>query len=1002
MNLDNYFARFLHKGGSSGTSRSARGEEPVTLSSTDAAPPMDGGAGVGRSSGDAAESQSRQPPHGSPSAAADGGYPPQRWGGGSTASGVAAAAVEEHAAMSLKRPRAAVAEAVTALSSAPSASTPDVPASKRALTRRAAFAEEGEEEDDELALLLGSQKARQVREVDVMMQDVARAQQQQQQQTASPSSDASSACAVGSLAWATLSSTARGAIAHHFQRQFEWELRHDADLFAAFEPFFRDRALHRIAADEELRPVLHAAPPRITSDDVGALPGCSLRSYQMDGVHFLLQHFHCGMSAILGDDMGLGKTAQVSAFLHCLKQLHGIDGPHLIIAPLSTLTGWTRELARWAPTLRVVKYHGERRTRADVSAGRHNRHAVFVTTPALLHLDKHVFRKRAWVTVVVDEAHVLKAHDTAITSASRRLTSCFRVAVTGTPVHNKTAEVWSLMGFLYPWLMAAHDPRAGDHVRQAEACATVLRRIMLRRTKAEMELGIPPRVDEPVTRLEPTYVQLELLSQLTAHALQGDSTGQQLHGHLTHQRVVCNHPMSLRLLADEGRAQASHGQVEQRLRTAGVPMDEAHLIQPSAKMRHLDALLPRLKAEGHRCLIFSNFTSTLDLLEGMCRLRGYSYERLDGACNRVERELAMLRFNHPTSSRFLFLVTTTAGGVGVTLTGADTVILFDAHFNPQLDRQAADRAHRIGQTRTVHVHRLCLLGTMEEHIRDIAARKACLGDFIVEGGNRHAASRDDGGSGGASRITADDIRSMFESLDAKRRGSQPGLASPAPSSTTAQPDGQVIRDDHDDGGRAADDAMVRDLLRVEERGLPGSAAAAAALARRGGGLASPPLQTHHCFCCGAIMRPMEPLLHCGVCPKAYHASCIGERPPRAGEAPRRFWTCPRHSCATCGKQQAADGAIFMCDACPRSFCFDCLDPRYLEMDASGDRLQHIRETYAGMAEEGVETRRSCYYITCLRCCGLASSSSSSSSSSCVSHEDDEEEASDTSDDDSGQ
>ncbi|KAG5477611.1 hypothetical protein CUR178_05317 [Leishmania enriettii] len=993
MSLDNYFAKFLRKDNARGpkehkleetTLSAARACEPAKpATATSPKQSIEEGSHAllrdgGRSSGDAAEAQP-QPPYGSPNAAGGQDDVLQLQWGATTTEGMAAAPAAESARRNiapLKRPR----EAAVAMSS--SSDLPETaleaPTAKRLLTRRAA----SEDDDDELALLLGSQKANEVREVDAILKDVARAQK-----TPSPSlwcgnnaaAETSSVCAVSSLDWQTSSSATRETIARCFQQQLEWKLHHSADLFAAFQPFFKDRALDRIAAGEGLRPVLCAAPASITSEAVGALPGCALRPYQVEGVQFLLDHFHLGMSAILGDDMGLGKTAQVSAFLHILKQLHNIDGPHLIVAPLSTLTSWTRELARWAPQLRVVKYHGERRTRAAISSCSHNRHAVFVTTPALLHLDKRFFRKRSWVTVVVDEAHVLKAHDTAITSASRKLTACYRVAVTGTPVHNNLQEVWSLMSFLYPWLMAGYDPGVRDTGRQAEECAKVLQYIMLRRTKADMELGIPPRVDEPLTKLEPTYVQMQLLSCLTAHALQESSSGHQLHGHLSHQRAVCNHPLALRLLAYKGRTHGSENSIETRMQAAGVPMDAAHLIDPSAKMRYLDMLLPRLKAQGHRCLIFSNFTTTLDMLEAMCHLRGHSYERLDGSSNRVERELSMLRYNHPRSSRFLFLVTTTAGGVGVTLTGADTVILFDAHFNPQLERQAADRAHRIGQTRTVHVYRLCLQGTIEEHIRDIAVRKASLGDFIVEGGRRQGAR----GRGlvaddrvDAACITADDIREMFQRFEEKHHARQPAGDSPA-SSPTLPPSSDRADDSSSSVSHAAEDAMVKDLLRVEQNGLPVSAAAANHRGG-GGGLASPPVQTHHCFCCGATMHPMEPLLHCTVCPKAYHAACIGERPPNPGEAVKRFWSCPRHACFSCGKQQAADGAIFMCDACPRSFCFDCLDPRYLEMDASGARLLHIRDTYAGMEEEEMGPKRSCYYVTCLRCCGLLSSSSGSS------------------------
>jgi len=490
-------------------------------------------------------------------------------------------------------------------------------AARRPQTRRASEAEtvegDDDDDDDELALLLGSQKARQVREDDLMLDMLAQQTSSSLRasdavQTARKGEQAGTACAVSSLPWFKVSNRNLDDISQAFRKQFEYELHENEVMRACFEPFFKDRALERIESGVDVYPTLLPAPS-IKQADVAATPGCALRDYQLQGVQFLLDRFHRGTSSILADDMGLGKTAQASAFLHVLKQLHDINGPHLIVAPLSTLTSWTRELARWAPELRVVKYHGERRARQHARSGRHNRQAVYVTTPALVNQDKGFFRKKSWVVVVVDEAHVLKTHDTAITSLSRKLSASYRIAVTGTPVHNTVREVWSLMGFLYPWLICGYEAQSGDPVREAEACARVLRHIMLRRTKEEMELGIPPRVDEPVTMLQPTYVQSELLSLLTAQALASSSSNQQLRASLSHQRAVCNHPCTLRLLAWEGRMANGRLPIADKLKAAGVPMDAAHIIGPSAKMLYLDAELPRWKAEGHRCLIFSNFTS---------------------------------------------------------------------------------------------------------------------------------------------------------------------------------------------------------------------------------------------------------------------------------------------------------------------------------------------------------------------------------------------------------
>lgn len=817
-------------------------------------------------------------------------------------------------------------------------------------------------DEDELDMLLGREKAQEVKLVDALARDGTTVSSltlltRGNGERGPVSAETATASRLGSLPWRTASNRAREAFATFFDLQFQFELHCSTELLSCFRPFFKDKTLARIERGTDLRPIFFPAP-KIPAAPMAALSGCVLRDYQVAGVQFLLDKFHRGMSCILSDDMGLGKTAQIACFLHTLKTVDSIDGPHLIVAPLSTLTSWTRELARWAPGLKVFKYHGERRARQQSRNNPLYRHAVMVTTPAVLNQDRSLFRKRAWVVVIVDEAHVLKGHNTNVSSISRKLQACFRIAVTGTPVHNNAREVWSLLSFLYPSLTAGYDNGTVDSVEAAEDCARLLHHIMLRRTKDSMELGIPPRVDEPLVLLEPTYVQSQILSSLTDRALE-DDCGRQMQCHLSHQRAVCNHPMMLLLLAAEKKCSAS-ASLEERMRVGGVEANEQTLIAPSAKIVYLDGLLPKLRSEGHRCLIFSNFTSTLDLLQAYCGLRGYSYERLDGNCNRVERELSMLRFNAANSNCFVFLVTTTAGGVGVTLTGADTVILYDAHFNPQLDRQAADRAHRLGQTRPVHVYRLCLRHTVEEHIREVAARKASLGDFIVDGGRRSGAED--------VRLTSEDIRAMLEQLESHRRERQASLVSPTTADLQMQRDMSISCSQ-----RRAEDKVVEEILRVEANGLPGPSLRSGTDRQFGGRVA---VTTHNCYVCGGIMHHLEPLYHCIVCPKAYHAQCVGERKPKLGEATKGNWSCPRHVCHSCGKPQAADGAIFMCVGCPRSFCFDCLDPRYLAMDEGGTGLLHVRRTYDTAEAEEVVPKRSCYYITCLRCCGVVSSSES--------------------------
>ncbi|KAH9599639.1 SNF2-related [Trypanosoma melophagium] len=844
--------------------------------------------------------------------------------------------------------------------------------------------DDGEEEEEELRLLLGDTNKVFIRPEKVSTTTTKEGEEEMRKsviespllgeavQTVDPSNRA---VALKDLPWTTRSNTVLEELSERFEAQFKWELKKNAELLAVFEPFFTDRAIDRIENYNQEVQFLPASD--VTVEKTSTSGGYTLRSYQLTGVQFMLNKFHSGMPCILADDMGLGKTAQIASFLNLLQTEHGIDGPHLIVSPLSTLTSWTRELARWSPTLRVVKYHGERKGRTALRSARVNRHCVYVTTPSVLNQDRGFFRKRAWVVAIVDEAHVLKGGSTMISSVARKLKACFRIAVTGTPVHNNVGEVWSLLSFLYPSFCTRYDCNDDSPVEAAENSARLLQHIMLRRTKVSIELGIPPRVDEPTIMIKPTGVQQRLLTRMTEKVLsEGETSGTSLQLHLTHQRIVCNHPLALRLLAAEGRNSGCSGW-EERMMAAGVTLNEFSIITPSAKMIELDRMLKEFKEAGHRCLIFSNFTSILDLLQALCVLRGYSFERLDGNTQRVERELSMTRFNAPGSDCFLFLLTTTAGGVGVTLTGADTVILFDSHYNPQIDRQAADRAHRIGQTRVVRVYRLCLCNTMEERILNVALRKASLGDFIVEGGS----CKGDDSSGMS--LSADRIRQLFEVDNTTSTTTNTNILNKSENNHNNETDSteetkhNKIIDIDVDADTAAEDAMVEDLLHVQAEGLP--KVFTRKIENRSGrqtvGV------THKCFVCGEIMRPLEPLYHCSVCPKAYHADCIGERKLQLGVSAQRHWTCSRHNCSSCGKAQAVDGAIFMCAECPLSFCFDCLDPRYFDLDESKTQFVHIRRVYPGMELEGMEVRQSVYYLTCLRCCGVLSSSSSSSSES---------------------
>nr|CCC89699.1 putative transcription activator [Trypanosoma congolense IL3000] len=783
---------------------------------------------------------------------------------------------------------------------------------------------------------------------------------------------------IGDLPWETVSNSCRKELAERFEAQVLWKLSREKSLLQVFEPFFTERTILRIQEEPQSSQFLPVK--EMTPGLTDASGGYTLRPYQVEGVQFMLNRFHSGMSCILADEMGLGKTAQVASFLNVLKKLYNIDGPHLIVVPFCTLGSWSRELARWAPTLKVLMYHSNAGGRSALRRDKENKHCVFVTTPTLFKQDRSFFRKRTWVVAVMDEAHILKGKETMVFCVSRKITACFRIAVTGTPVHNSVHEVWNIIMFLYPAFCALYNSSGGDPASAAEDCAKLLQHVMLRRTKSAIELGIPPRVEEPVAMVKPTRMQWVLLSRMSVEALK-EGSGKFLQNHLVHQRIVCSHPLALRITFTDNYCPNTTW--ESRMAASGIPLNEKFIVAPSAKMIELDRMLPKLKEQGHRCLIFSNFTSVLDLLQGFCSLRGYSFERIDGSVPRVARELSMVRFNSPNSKVFLCLLSLAAGGVGITLTGADTVIFFDTHYNPQLERQAADRAHRIGQTRTVRVMRLCCQNTVEERIHDVAAQKLILGDFIVDNGPANGEQACGGLSAKGIRqlltnpLNEDSTPAFGVAADGSCIHKERGHCSEESIMVSDSTDESVCSDSQNQAlsrsnDIAEEDAMINELMRLElgELTITGTVKSTPTPAFLTIGV------TRECFVCGNPMKPLRPLYHCCSCPKAYHGECVGEREPGEGGVTPRVWKCPRHACDGCGSSQSEDGALFLCYECPSAFCFDCLDPRYLELDESGLQFAHIRCDYPGMEEEGMDRRRSTYYIRCRRCSGASCSSSS--------------------------
>jgi superfamily II DNA or RNA helicase len=454
-----------------------------------------------------------------------------------------------------------------------------------------------------------------------------------------------------------------------------------------------------------LRPLLagfEGIPEAPLPEDLRA----SLRDYQRRGVSWLRFLGDAGLGALLADDMGLGKT---------LQALCAVRGRTLVVAPTSVLFGWAEEAARFRPALRRCVFHGAGRS-LDPDAD------VTFTSYALLRLERERLAAVAWDCVILDEAQSIKNPDSQAAQAARALPARVRLALSGTPVENRLEELWSLFAFLNPGLLGARrdfETRVARPVAagDAEAVERLRRRIrpfVLRRRKSEVARELPPK-QEVLVRVDlgeeerALYdaIRAATLPEVVARLREGGSILAALEA-LLRLRQACCHPGLL-----PGRRAES-----------------------SAK---LEALLERLDtavADGHKALVFSQWTSLLDLVEPALAAAGIDFARLDGSTR--DRPAVIARFSAPEGPPVL-LVSLRAGGTGLNLTQADHVFLLDPWWNPAVEDQAADRAHRIGQTRPVLVHRLLARSTVEEGMLALQARKRALADAALDEGSLAAA-----------------------------------------------------------------------------------------------------------------------------------------------------------------------------------------------------------------------------------------------------------------------
>ena len=453
-----------------------------------------------------------------------------------------------------------------------------------------------------------------------------------------------------------------------------------------------------------------------------------MRDYQLAGLNWLIRCYDHGINGILADEMGLGKTLQSISLLGYLHEYRGITGPHMVLAPKSTLGNWIREFQRFCPSLRVFKFLGNQEERNALKE-KHLQPGEFdvvVTSYEMVIREKSAFRKFNWRYIVIDEAHRIKNENSVLSKTIRTFHSNFRLLITGTPLQNNLHELWALLNFLLPDVFRHADDfdelfnvEDGDQAGVVKQLHKVLRPFLLRRLKSEVRAGVPPK-KETILKVGLSEMQKQYyksLLQKDVSLIKGGGERSRLLNIIMQLRKCTNHPYLF-----QGAE-------------PGPPyITGEHLIENAGKMVLLDRLLKRLKENGSRVLIFSQMTRLLDILEDYCMYRGHQYCRIDGNTSGDDRDEYIDSFNKEGSEKFIFLLSTRAGGLGINLASADIVILFDSDWNPQMDLQAMDRAHRIGQKKEVHVYRFCTDGTVEEKIIEKAYKKLALDALVIQQG----------------------------------------------------------------------------------------------------------------------------------------------------------------------------------------------------------------------------------------------------------------------------
>ncbi|KAI9487898.1 MAG: SNF2 family N-terminal domain-containing protein [Benjaminiella poitrasii] len=491
--------------------------------------------------------------------------------------------------------------------------------------------------------------------------------------------------------------------------------------------------------------VTHRIKEEVIQPDI--LVGGLLKDYQLKGLQWMVSLYNNHLNGILADEMGLGKTIQTISLITYLIEKKRQNGPYLIIVPLSTLTNWTLEFEKWAPAVKTIVYKGPPNTRKELQNEiRYNDFQVLLTTFEYIIKDRPVLSKVKWLHMIVDEGHRMKNTNSKLTVVLRQYYHTrYRLILTGTPLQNNLPELWALLNFILPKIFKSvksfeewfntpfNNQGVADKIGLNEEeqlliikrLHKVLRPFLLRRLKRDVEAELPDKVERVIKcKLSPLqthlYIQMKRNGTLyTNDVVKGKSGVKGLNNTIMQLRKICNHPFVFE-------------EVESVVNPSG--LSNELLYRTSGKFELLDRMLPKLKETGHRVLIFFQMTQVMSIMEDFLNWKGFSYLRLDGSTKADDRSELLRLFNAENSPYFVFLLSTRAGGLGLNLQTADTVIIFDSDWNPHQDLQAQDRAHRIGQTKEVRIFRLISTNSVEENILARANFKLDIDGKVIQAG----------------------------------------------------------------------------------------------------------------------------------------------------------------------------------------------------------------------------------------------------------------------------